>query len=73
MGFTSVLEASKKNNVKHLVYASTSSVYGLNTNFPFSTDKPADHPVSFYVCHSKEQMNLWHIHIARYLIYQQQE
>ena len=48
MGFTSVLEASKKNNVKHLVYASTSSVYGLNTNFPFSTDKPADHPVSFY-------------------------
>ncbi len=48
VGFTSILEASKKNNIDHLVYASTSSVYGLNSNLPFSTNHLADHPISFY-------------------------
>ncbi len=36
MGFMNILEASKKNGIKHLVYASSSSVYGLNENMPFS-------------------------------------
>lgn len=48
MGFTNILEACRHKNTKHLVYASSSSVYGTNTKVPFSEDDPADHPVSFY-------------------------
>ena len=48
MGFTNILEACRHKNTKHLVYASSSSVYGANTKVPFSENDPADHPVSFY-------------------------
>jgi UDP-glucuronate 4-epimerase len=48
VGFLSVLEACRDHEVAHLVYASTSSVYGLNTNQPFSEHRGADHPVSLY-------------------------
>ena len=47
-GFLNVLEASRHAEVKHLVYASTSSVYGGNTKMPFSTDDPVDHPLTLY-------------------------
>jgi UDP-glucuronate 4-epimerase len=47
-GFLNILEASRHAEVKHLVYASTSSVYGTNTKMPFSTDDPADHPLTLY-------------------------
>jgi len=47
-GFLSILEPSRYNKIKHLVYASSSSVYGLNEAMPFSTDKGVDHPVSLY-------------------------
>jgi len=47
-GFLSILEACRYQNVKHLVFASTSSVYGLNTDMPFSEDHPVDHPISLY-------------------------
>ncbi|HTW54421.1 MAG TPA: NAD-dependent epimerase [Stellaceae bacterium] len=47
-GFLNVLEASRHAEVKHLVYASTSSVYGANTKMPFSTDDPVDHPLTLY-------------------------
>jgi UDP-glucuronate 4-epimerase len=48
VGFLNVLEASRHGEVKHLVYASTSSVYGANSKMPFSTDDPADHPLTLY-------------------------
>jgi UDP-glucuronate 4-epimerase len=48
VGFLNVLEASRHGEVKHLVYASTSSVYGANTKMPFSTDDPVDHPLTLY-------------------------
>jgi UDP-glucuronate 4-epimerase len=47
-GFLSVLEGSRNSSVKHLVYASTSSVYGLNTNMPLSEKQPTQHPISLY-------------------------
>lgn len=47
-GFLSMLEGCRHNSVKHLVYASTSSVYGANTNMPFSVTNPADHQVALY-------------------------
>jgi len=47
-GFLSVLEGCRHHNVAHLVYASTSSVYGANTNMPFSVHNPADHQVALY-------------------------
>lgn len=47
-GFLNILEACRHGEVKHLVYASTSSVYGANTKMPFSTDDPVDHPLTLY-------------------------
>jgi UDP-glucuronate 4-epimerase len=47
-GFLNILEASRHAEIKHLVYASTSSVYGANTKMPFSTDDPVDHPLTLY-------------------------
>lgn len=47
-GFLTVLEGCRHNGVKHLVYASTSSVYGANTSIPFKTENPADHQVALY-------------------------
>ncbi len=48
MGFLKVLEAARAHPVEHLVYASTSSVYGTNTSLPFTETDTADHPVSLY-------------------------
>ncbi len=48
VGFTTVLEACRHAGVRHLVFASSSSVYGANTRMPFSVQDPVDHPVSFY-------------------------
>jgi len=48
VGFLNVLEGCRHHGVEHLVYASTSSVYGANTKLPFSTHEPADHPLSLY-------------------------
>jgi len=48
IAFTNMLEACRAANVAHLTYASTSSVYGANTNMPFSEHRPADHPLQFY-------------------------
>ncbi len=47
-GTLTILEGCRHHGVGHLVYASTSSVYGLNTNIPFRVTEPADHPVAFY-------------------------
>lgn len=47
-GFLNILEVSRYCKIKHLIYASSSSVYGLNKNLPFSTDDSTDHPTSIY-------------------------
>lgn len=48
VGFVNILEGCRQTKVEHLVYASSSSVYGANTKIPFSTDDPVDRPVSLY-------------------------
>jgi UDP-glucuronate 4-epimerase len=53
MGFLNVLEGCRAAKVKHLVYASSSSVYGLDTALPFSVHQGTDHPVSFYAATKK--------------------
>jgi UDP-glucuronate 4-epimerase len=53
IGFTNVLEGCRHNHVKHLVYASSSSVYGMNTTMPFSIHHNVDHPVSLYAASKK--------------------
>ena len=53
VGFTNILEGSRHNHVKHLVYASSSSVYGANTKLPFSESDPVDHPISLYAASKK--------------------
>lgn len=52
-GFLNILEASKEINLSHLVYASSSSVYGLNTKLPFSENHNVDHPISLYAASKK--------------------
>ncbi len=53
VGFTNILEACRHGGVEHLVYASSSSVYGANRKLPFSVQDPVDHPVSLYAATKK--------------------
>ncbi len=53
VGFTNILEGCRHNRVQHLAYASSSSVYGGNTNMPFSEHHNIDHPVSLYAATKK--------------------
>ena len=53
VGFTNVLEGCRHSGVQHLVYASSSSVYGGNTEMPFSEQQGVDHPVSLYAATKK--------------------
>jgi UDP-glucuronate 4-epimerase len=53
VGFVNILEACRNYQVNHLLYASSSSVYGANTKTPFSTQDPVDHPVSLYAATKK--------------------
>ncbi len=53
VGFGNILEGCRHNNVKHLVFASSSSVYGANTRMPFSVHDNVDHPVSLYAASKK--------------------
>jgi UDP-glucuronate 4-epimerase len=52
-GFLSIIEGSRYSNVKHLLYASTSSVYGLNTKMPLSENDSTEHPMAFYAATKK--------------------
>ena len=52
-GFTNILEGCRHNGVKHLVYASSSSVYGGNVTLPFGEDQSVDHPISLYAATKK--------------------
>ena len=60
VGFMNVLEGCRHNNVKHLVYASSSSVYGANTTVPFSVHDTVDHPVSLYAATKKSNELMAH-------------
>jgi UDP-glucuronate 4-epimerase len=53
VGFANILEGCRHNNVKHLVYASSSSTYGLNSKMPLSTNQNVNHPVSLYAATKK--------------------
>ena len=68
IGFYNILEACRYNPVKHLVYASSSSVYGGNTKIPFSTDDKVDNPVSLYAATKKSNELLAHAYSKLYNI-----
>ena len=60
VGFLNILEGCRHNQVEHLVYASSSSVYGANTNYPFSVHNNVDHPVSLYAASKKSNELMAH-------------
>lgn len=60
VGFLNVLEACKNNSVEHFIYASSSSVYGLNKSFPFSENHNVDHPISLYAASKKSNEAMAH-------------
>lgn len=68
IGFYSILEACRHYPVEHLVYASSSSVYGGNKKVPFSTDDMVDHPVSLYAATKKSNELLAHAYSKLYNI-----
>ena len=68
IGFYNILEACRHNPVEHLVYASSSSVYGGNTKIPFSTDDKVDNPVSLYAATKKSNELLAHSYSKLYNI-----
>ncbi len=68
IGFYNILEACRHHPVEHLVYASSSSVYGGNKKVPFSTDDPVDHPVSLYAATKKSNELLAHSYSKLYNI-----
>ncbi len=61
-GFANILECCRHYNVQHLVYASSSSVYGLNDSFPFKTSDNTDHPVSLYAASKKSNELMAHVY-----------
>ena len=63
-GFLNVLEACRANGVEHLVYASTSSVYGANTQLPFAESQNVDHPLSLYAATKKANELMAHCYSA---------
>jgi nucleoside-diphosphate-sugar epimerase len=68
VGFFNILEACRRYRVKHLVYASSSSVYGLNKKVPYSTDDKVDNPVSLYAATKKSNELMAHAYAALYEI-----
>ena len=66
VGFLNILEGCRHHGVKHLVYASTSSVYGANTNMPFSVHHNVDHPVSLYAATKKANELMAHTYSHLY-------
>ncbi|MCB1877870.1 MAG: NAD-dependent epimerase [Chromatiales bacterium] len=66
VGFANILEGCRHNGVEHLVYASSSSVYGSNTNMPFSVHHNVDHPVSLYAATKKANELMAHTYSHLY-------
>ena len=59
-GFLNILEGCRHNEVKHLVFASSSSVYGLNSEMPLAANKPTEHPISLYAATKKSNEMMAH-------------
>lgn len=68
MGFFAILECCRLGHVRHLVYASSSSVYGLNAHMPFRTGDNVDHPVSLYAASKKSNELMAHAYSHLYNI-----
>lgn len=68
LGFTHILEGCRKHNVEHLVYASSSSVYGANSKMPFSIHQNVNHPLSFYAASKKANELMAHTYSHLYNI-----
>ncbi len=66
VGFANILECCTHNKVEHLVYASSSSVYGANTSYPFSTNQNVDHPLSLYAATKKSNELMAHAYSHLY-------
>ena len=66
VGFVNLLEGCRHNNVKHFVFASSSSVYGLNTTMPFSIHHNVDHPISLYAATKKANELMAHTYAHLY-------
>jgi len=66
VGFLHVLEGCRHNGVEHLVYASSSSVYGANTRMPFSVHDNVDHPLSLYAASKKANELMAHVYASLY-------
>ncbi|MFN3839518.1 MAG: NAD-dependent epimerase [Cyclobacteriaceae bacterium] len=65
-GFLNILEACRHTRVEHVVYASSSSVYGANTKMPFSVHDNVDHPISLYAASKKSNELMAHTYSALY-------
>jgi UDP-glucuronate 4-epimerase len=65
-GFLNILEGCRQTGVRHLLYASSSSVYGANTRVPFSTHQNVDHPISLYAATKKANELMAHSYAAVY-------
>ncbi|WP_226642663.1 NAD-dependent epimerase [Mesobacillus subterraneus] len=66
LGFLNILEGCRQFPVEHLIYASSSSVYGANTKIPFSENDPVDHPVSLYAASKKANELMAHTYSHLY-------
>ncbi len=66
VGFTHILEGCRKHKVKHLIYASSSSVYGANTKIPFSEHDSVNHPLSLYAASKKSNELMAHTYSYLY-------
>ena len=66
VGFANILEGCRHSKVKHLVYASSSSVYGMNLKKPYSTDDQVDHPISLYAATKKSNELMAHTYSHLY-------
>lgn len=66
VGFLNILEGCRHSNIKHLVFASSSSVYGANTKMPFSVHHNVDHPVSLYAATKKSNELMAHTYSSLY-------
>ena len=66
VGFTNILEGCRHNGLEHLVYASSSSVYGANTRMPFSVHQNVDHPLSLYAATKKANELMAHTYSHLY-------
>ena len=65
-GFFHILEASRQHDIEHLIYASSSSVYGASTDYPFSEQQPVNHPISFYAATKKANEAMAHSYAHLY-------